>query len=82
MTPSDPIIAPSESQCKEDRWLTVREAALLLRVHPISIYRGCAARRITHAKAAGIGIRIDRRDLERFMEGAKVPTAKIRKAKF
>lgn len=62
----------------EDRWLTVREAAAILRVHPISIYRGCSAHRIPHVKA--FGIRIDRADLERFMQGAKIPAR--RRAKF
>jgi excisionase family DNA binding protein len=75
-----PVETKSQQPPIEDRWLTVHEAAAILRVHPISIYRGCSARRIPHAKAAGVGIRIDRADLERFMQGSKIPAK--RRAKF
>jgi excisionase family DNA binding protein len=82
MKPSNPILTPDAARSQGDRWLTVREAAAILRVHPTSIYRSCSRRRIPHAKAAGVGIRIDRHDLEKFLENAKIPVARTRKAKF
>jgi len=66
------ILAPVESKSQQvlvqDRWLTVREAAAILRVHPISIYRSCSAHRIPHVKAAGVGVQIDKLELDTMFE--------------
>ena len=76
-------IEPKSQQAPADRrWLTVAEVAEELGCHPISVYRLCGRRKMPHAKAAGVGIRVDRADLERFMQGSKIPAAKKRTAKF
>jgi len=48
----------------ERRWLRVSEAGAYLALHPKSVYRACRNRRIPYSKAAGIGIRIDLRELD------------------
>jgi excisionase family DNA binding protein len=75
-----PVEAKSQQTPAERRWLTVAEVAEELGCHPISVYRLCGWRKMPYAKAAGVGIRIDRGDLERFMQGSKIPAR--RKAKF
>jgi excisionase family DNA binding protein len=84
MKSSESILAPIEAQSQqaptERRWLTVAEVAKFLDCHPISIYRLCSRRALPHAKAAGVGIRIDRKDLECYLDNARVPAA--RKPKF
>jgi len=82
---SNPILSlikdKSQQALGEDDWLTVREVSAILKISRISVYRACSARRITYTKAAGVGIRIDRNDLDRFMESAKIP-ARTHNAKF
>jgi len=77
------INAPNESKSQQApaarRWLTVAEVAEELGCHPISVYRLCSRRKIPHAKASGVGVRIDRADLERFMQGSKVPAKRTAK---
>lgn len=70
----------SQQTPAERRWLTVAEVAKFLNCHPISVYRLCSRRKLPHAKAAGVGIRIDRKDLERYLDNARIPAA--RKPKF
>jgi len=52
----------------ERRWLRVSEAGEYLGLHPKSIYRACFQRKIPFSKAAGIGIRIDKRELDVLLE--------------
>lgn len=84
MEPYSPILTPTDGKSQpaiaERRWLTVAEVAQFLDCHPISVYRLCSRRKLPHAKAAGVGIRIDRRDLERYLDNARIPAA--RKPKF
>lgn len=53
---------------QERRWLTASEAAEYLRLHLKTVYRLTAKRIIPFCKVPGIGIRIDRQDLEKFLE--------------
>jgi excisionase family DNA binding protein len=83
MRATDVILTPPESKSQlANAWLTVAEVAKRLSVHPISVYRLCSRRKLPHAKAAGVGIRINHRDLEKFMEGAMIAPARTRKPKF
>jgi len=57
---------------EERRWLTAGEASEFLGVHLKTVYRLTARKRIPFCKIPGIGIRIDREDLERFLENRTV----------
>jgi len=57
---------------EERRWLTAGEASEFLRVHLKTVYRLTASRKIPFCKIPGIGIRIDRKDLERFLENRTI----------
>jgi len=52
----------------ERRWLKVSEAGEYLGMHPKSIYRSCSQRKIPFSRAPGIGVRIDKRELDAFLE--------------
>lgn len=52
----------------ERRWLKVSEAAEYLGQHVQSIYRACSERKIPYSKIAGIGVRIDKRQLDLLLE--------------
>ena len=48
----------------ERRWLKVKEAAEYLGVHEKSLYRACHRREIPFSKAPGIGVRVDKLQLD------------------
>jgi len=52
----------------ERRWLKVSEAGEYLGMHPKSIYRSCSQRKIPFSRAPGIGVRIDKQELDAFLE--------------
>jgi len=52
----------------ERRWLKVSEAGEYLGLHPKSIYRSCSQRKIPFSRAPGIGVRIDKRELDALLE--------------
>jgi excisionase family DNA binding protein len=52
----------------ERRWLKVSETGEYLNLHPKSIYRACYQRKIPFSKAPGIGVRIDKRELDALLE--------------
>lgn len=52
----------------ERRWLTVTEAAEYLGIHPKSLYRSCKKKEIPSSRSRGIGIRIDKIELDKLLE--------------
>lgn len=52
----------------EKRWLKVSEAAEYLGLHPKSIYRACSQGIIPCSKVQGIGVRIDKEELDAMLE--------------
>ena len=52
----------------EKRWMTAAETGEYLHLHPKSVYRACQARKLPHAKMPGIGVRIDKRELDALLE--------------
>jgi excisionase family DNA binding protein len=52
----------------ERRWLKVSEAGQYLGLHPKSVYRSCSQRKIPFSRAPGIGIRIDKLELDALLE--------------
>lgn len=50
------------------RWLRVAEAAQYLNQNVKSFYRCLRKRQFPYSKCAGLGIRIDRLELDRFLE--------------
>ena len=59
----------------ERRWLKIREAAEYLGLHPKSLYRACARRKIPHVKAPGVGLRVDKRELDLMLERQRTGSA-------
>ena len=57
----------------ERRWLKIREAAEYLGVHEKSLYRACRRREVPFSKAPGIGVRIDKRELDALLERREIP---------
>jgi excisionase family DNA binding protein len=52
----------------ERRWLKVSEAAEYLGLHPKSVYRACSEGTIPCSKVPGIGVRIDKEELDALLE--------------
>jgi len=52
----------------ERRWLKVSEAGEYLGMHPKSVYRSCSQRKIPFSRVSGIGVRIDKRELDALLE--------------
>jgi excisionase family DNA binding protein len=52
----------------ERRWLKIKEAAEYLAVHKKSLYRACRRREVPYTKASGIGVRIDKLELDALLE--------------
>lgn len=52
----------------ERRWLKVSEAGEYLGLHPKSVYRSCSQRKIPFSRVPGIGVRIDKRELDALLE--------------
>jgi excisionase family DNA binding protein len=52
----------------ERRWLKVSEAAEYLGLHPKSVYRACSEGIIPCSKVPGIGVRIDKGELDALLE--------------
>lgn len=57
----------------ERRWLTVKETVRYLGLHPKTVYRLCSRRAIPFSKVPGIGIRIDRIELDRMLKASEIP---------
>lgn len=59
------------------RWLKVEEAAALLGIHKVTLYKLCKAGRIPHAKIKGVGLRVDGVRLEKQIEAqVQIPVEK------
>jgi excisionase family DNA binding protein len=56
----------------ERRWLTAPEVGEYLSLHPKSVYRACRTHRIPYTKAAGVGVRIDKLELDRMLERMRI----------
>ena len=56
----------------ERRWLKIREAAEYLAVHEKSLYRACRRHEVPFSKAPGIGVRIDKRELDTLLEQRRI----------
>jgi len=52
----------------ERRWLKIKEAAEYLAVHEKSLYRACRRREVPFTKSPGVGVRIDKRELDAMLE--------------
>jgi excisionase family DNA binding protein len=52
----------------ERRWLKIKEAAEYLGMHEKSVYRACRRRKIPFSKALGVGVRVDKRELDALLE--------------
>jgi len=48
--------------------LTVKEAARVLRIHPISCYRLCYKKKLSHLRLDGCGLRVRPSDLRDYIE--------------
>ena len=56
----------------EMRWITIRQAAEYIGLHPKSLYRACQQGKIPSVKAPGIGRRVDKLALDRLLESREV----------
>jgi len=63
----------------ERRWLKVSEAGEYLGLHPKSVYRSWSQRKIPFSRAPGIGVRIDKRELDALLERQGVRPGKFGK---
>ncbi len=63
----------------ERRWLTATETGDYLHLHPKSVYRACHARKLPHAKIPGIGVRIDKQELDAMLERERISPAEYGK---
>jgi len=52
----------------EKRWMTAVETGEYLHLHPKSVYRACLARKLPHTKIPGIGVRVNKRELDALLE--------------
>lgn len=52
----------------ERQWLTVQEVGEYLNLHPKSVYRACRYHRIPYSKAPGVGVRINKLELDLMLE--------------
>lgn len=64
----------------ERRWLKVKEAAEYLAVHEKSLYRACRRREVPFTKAPGVGVRIDKRELDTMLERLGIGPEKFGKS--
>jgi excisionase family DNA binding protein len=64
----------------ERRWLKVSEAGEYLGLHPKSVYRSCSQRKIPFSRAPGIGVRIDKRELDALLERQGIGPGKLGRA--
>lgn len=53
---------------EERRWLKASEAGTYLGLHIKSVYRACSQGKIPSSKVPGIGLRIDKRELDILLE--------------
>jgi len=63
----------------ERRFLKASEAGQYLGLHTKSIYRACRARQIPYAKLPGIGVRIDKQELDKLLLGRRQVDSETRK---
>jgi len=63
----------------ERRWLKVKEAAEYLGLNPKSLYRACHQKKIPCSKAPGVGVRLDRFELDAMLERGDIKREKIGK---
>jgi len=61
----------------ERRWLKVKEAAEYLAVHEKSLYRACQRHEVPFSKSRGIGVRIDKRELDAMLERRGIAPAEF-----
>jgi len=61
----------------ERRWLKIREAAEYLGVHEKSLYRACRRREVPFSKAPGVGLRIDKRELDALLERREIAPGEL-----
>lgn len=54
----------------ERRWLTVKETANYLNLHPQSVYRDCYKGKIPFSRVPGIGLRIDKKALDEQLQNS------------
>jgi len=64
----------------ERRWLKIKEAAEYLAVHEKSLYRSCRRREVPFSKAPGIGVRIDKREIDALLERLGIGPEKFGKS--
>jgi excisionase family DNA binding protein len=62
----------------ERRWLRVREAAEYMGLHPASVYRACARKRLPCAKVPGVGLRVDKLALDAMLERGEIRPGEVR----
>jgi excisionase family DNA binding protein len=55
------------------RWLKVMEAAQYLGSSPKGLYHSLSTRKIPFSKVRGIGIRVDRLELDKILERGQIP---------
>ena len=70
----------TKSKLIERRWLKVSETGEYLGLHPKSVYRACHSRKIPFAKVPGIGVRIDKRELDELLERRGIGPEKFGKS--
>ncbi|MCG7851561.1 MAG: helix-turn-helix domain-containing protein [Methanosarcinaceae archaeon] len=63
----------------EKRWMTAAETGQYLHLHPKSVYRACQTRKLPHAKIPGIGVRIDKQELDAMLERERISPAEYGK---
>jgi excisionase family DNA binding protein len=63
----------------EKRWMTAAETGEYLHLHPKSVYRACLARKLPHTKMPGVGVRIDKRELDALLEQESISPAEYGK---
>jgi len=56
----------------EKRWMTAAETGEYLHLHPRSVYRACRARKLPHAKIPGVGVRIDKKEIDALLEQERI----------
>jgi len=63
----------------EMRWMTIRQAAEYLGLHPKSLYRACLEGKVPSVKQPGIGRRVDKLALDRLLESRTIGAERLTK---
>jgi len=56
----------------ERRWLKIKEVGEYLGMHPASVYRACKRKKLPYVKISGVGVRIDKKELDALFEREKI----------